>query len=64
MIFILFKFANICFYHPQYGLFLSMFPHAMEKNVYSAVVGWNVLHVSVRLYCLLIVFFTSCMYPC
>lgn len=54
----LLKFVNIV--SLTYGLSWRMFaPCALEKNVYSAVIGWNVLYMSVW-YNWLIVLFLSC----
>lgn len=43
MISVLFKFVKICFYDPEYGGGFVNVLHAIEKSVYSALVGWNVL---------------------
>ena len=36
----------------QVWFILVKFPWGMEKNEYSAVVGWSVLYISIRFYCL------------
>ena len=43
----LFKFIETCLW-PNIWPTLENVPCSLEKNVYSAIVGWNVLYISVR----------------